>query len=127
MKLLFYVTYYAVCYRLLFYETQIVILRDLLFCVTDLMDLKELIIEAEEKKFPDSPLMQTLVSSVSEAEKCASVANQLVSKKVRTRCVAISQTIMHQASLLFNETFIMMSSCDLDHVHVLRMVILNLT
>ena len=41
--------------------------------------------EAEEKKFPDSPLLQTLASSVAEAEKCASVANQLVSAKVRTR------------------------------------------
>ncbi len=53
--------------------------------VSDLIDLKELISEAEEKKFPDSPLMQTLLSAVGEAEKCASVANQLVSAKVRTR------------------------------------------
>ena len=55
--------------------------------ITDLLDLKELINEAEEKKFPDSPLLQTLTSAVSEAEKCANVANQLVSKKVRTRYV----------------------------------------
>ena len=53
--------------------------------VTDLLDLKELVTEAEEKKFPDTPLMQTLVAAISEAEKCASVANQLVCKKVRTR------------------------------------------
>ncbi|KAK2189153.1 hypothetical protein NP493_114g03035 [Ridgeia piscesae] len=51
----------------------------------DLLDLKELVTEAEEKKFPDTPLMQTLVAAISEAEKCASVANQLVCKKVRTR------------------------------------------
>ena len=57
----------------------------LIYIVTDLTDLKELITEAEEKKFPDSPLLQTLVSAVGEAEKCASVANQLVSAKVRTR------------------------------------------
>ena len=51
----------------------------------DLMDLKELIVSAEEKKFPDSPLLQTLVAAVDDAEKCANVANQLVSKKARTR------------------------------------------
>ena len=44
----------------------------------ELIDLKELIAEASEKKFPDSPLLQALVDAVSEAEKCASVANQLV-------------------------------------------------
>jgi len=51
----------------------------------DLLDLRELVTEAEEKKFPDSPLLQTLTSAVGEAEKCANVANQLVSEKVRTR------------------------------------------
>ena len=55
--------------------------------VVDLLDLKELVTEAEEKKFPDTPLMQTLIAAISEAEKCASVANQLVCKKVHTRCV----------------------------------------
>ena len=58
------------------------------YCVVaDLLDLKELVTEAEEKKFPDTPLMQTLIAAISEAEKCASVANQLVCKKVHTRCV----------------------------------------
>ncbi|XP_052677656.1 lysine-specific demethylase 5A-like isoform X4 [Crassostrea angulata] len=51
----------------------------------DLPDLKEYITEAEEKRFPDSELMQQLVMAVSEAEKCANVAAQLVSKKARTR------------------------------------------
>lgn len=51
----------------------------------DLEELKELITEAEEKRFPDDDLLQTLISAVSEAEKCANVANQLVTKKVRTR------------------------------------------
>ena len=55
--------------------------------VADLLDLKELVTEAEEKKFPDTPLMQTLIAAISEAEKCASVANQLVCKKVHTRYV----------------------------------------
>lgn len=51
----------------------------------ELVDLKELITEATDKKFPDSPLLQALIDAVGEAEKCANVANQLVSKKVRTR------------------------------------------
>ncbi|XP_022330439.2 lysine-specific demethylase 5A-like isoform X4 [Crassostrea virginica] len=51
----------------------------------ELPDLKEYITEAEEKRFPDSELMQQLVMAVSEAEKCANVAAQLVSKKARTR------------------------------------------
>lgn len=51
----------------------------------DLGDFKELLQEADEKKFPDSELKNTLATAISEAEKCASVANQLVSKKVRTR------------------------------------------
>ncbi|XP_013066570.2 lysine-specific demethylase 5A-like isoform X1 [Biomphalaria glabrata] len=51
----------------------------------ELNELKELITEAEEKKFPDSDLLQTLINAVSEAEKCSNVANQLVSKKIRTR------------------------------------------
>ena len=48
-------------------------------------ELKELIAEAEEKKFPESDLLHTLVNAVSEAEKCSNVAAQLISKKVRTR------------------------------------------
>jgi histone demethylase JARID1 len=55
--------------------------------VVDLPDLKEYIAEAEEKRFPDSELMQQLVMAVNEAEKCANVAAQLVSKKARTRSV----------------------------------------
>ncbi|XP_041348681.1 lysine-specific demethylase 5A-like isoform X2 [Gigantopelta aegis] len=51
----------------------------------DLAELKDLVIEAEKKKFPNTELRRTLISSVTEAEKCANVANQLVSKKVRTR------------------------------------------
>lgn len=57
------------------------------YLFVDLPDLKEYITEAEEKRFPDSELMQQLVMAVSEAEKCANVAAQLVSKKARTRSV----------------------------------------
>lgn len=53
--------------------------------ISDLHELKNLLIDAEEKHFPDSELMQSLNNAVTEAMKCANVANQLVSKKVRTR------------------------------------------
>lgn len=57
------------------------------YLFVDLPDLKEYITEAEEKRFPDSELMQQLAMAVGEAEKCANVAAQLVSKKARTRSV----------------------------------------
>ena len=47
--------------------------------------MKGLIAEAQEKKFPDSPLMLALLDAVSEAEQCAHVAAQLISDRVRTR------------------------------------------
>lgn len=55
----------------------------------DLWELKDLLQEADEKKFPESELKSTLANAITEAEKCANVANQLVSKKVRTRFVAL--------------------------------------
>jgi len=51
----------------------------------DLAGLKNLLTEAEEKKFPDSELLQALKMSVQEAGKCANVAAQLNSRKLRTR------------------------------------------
>ncbi|KAK7101928.1 hypothetical protein V1264_020234 [Littorina saxatilis] len=51
----------------------------------ELWELKDLLQEADEKKFPESELKNTLANAITEAEKCANVANQLVSKKVRTR------------------------------------------
>ncbi|XP_076469736.1 lysine-specific demethylase 5A-like isoform X2 [Babylonia areolata] len=51
----------------------------------ELCELQDLLQEAEEKKFPVSDLKSTLANAITEAEKCASVACQLVSKKVRTR------------------------------------------
>jgi hypothetical protein len=53
--------------------------------LAELSVLKELVTEAKDQKFPDSPLLQSLQDAVGEAEKCATVANQLVSAKVRTR------------------------------------------
>lgn len=59
---------------------------------SDLADMRELLTEAAEKKYPDSPLLQALMAAVGEAEKCANVASQLVSAKVRTRLV-VTQNI----------------------------------
>jgi len=40
---------------------------------------------AEQSQFPDCDLFQQLKAAVTEAERCASVALQLVSRKHRTR------------------------------------------
>ena len=47
--------------------------------------LKELVTRAEEDGFTDSDLMALLTESIGEAEKCAGVARQLASKKMKTR------------------------------------------
>ena len=54
-----------------------------LLLLTELWELKDLLQEADEKKFPASDLKASLSAAISEAEKCAHVANQLVSKKAR--------------------------------------------
>lgn len=51
----------------------------------ELSELKELLNEAESKKFPDSELLTALTTAVQDAEKCASVAQQLLNNKQRTR------------------------------------------
>lgn len=51
----------------------------------DLAGFKALLQEAEDKKFPDSELLQALRVSVQEAAKCASVAAQLGGRKTRNR------------------------------------------
>jgi [histone H3]-trimethyl-L-lysine4 demethylase len=48
-------------------------------------ELQELAIEAKTKKFPKSPLLERLNSSVIEAEKCITVIQQLDINKIRTR------------------------------------------
>ena len=45
--------------------------------------MKKLIQEAKEKKYPDSGLVKTLQRAVNEAEKCASLATQLVNRNLR--------------------------------------------
>lgn len=51
----------------------------------DLNELKALLNEADGKKFPKSDLLQTLKNAVEDAEKCASVIQQLDLNKMRTR------------------------------------------
>ncbi|XP_071532238.1 lysine-specific demethylase 5A isoform X2 [Panulirus ornatus] len=51
----------------------------------ELAELREMVEEAEAQRFPDSELLQTLIQAVTEAEKCATVAAHLATKKVRTR------------------------------------------
>lgn len=53
----------------------------------ELTELKELLNEAEGKKFPESELLTALTTAVQDAEKCASVAQQLLNNKQRTRFV----------------------------------------
>ena len=53
--------------------------------MTDVSELKDLVSTAEQSQFPDCDLFQQLKAAVAEAERCASVALQLVSRKHRTR------------------------------------------
>ncbi|XP_033211975.1 lysine-specific demethylase lid isoform X3 [Belonocnema kinseyi] len=51
----------------------------------ELNELKELLSEAESKKFPESELLTALTNAIQDAEKCSSVAQQLLTNKQRTR------------------------------------------
>ncbi|CAG0879037.1 unnamed protein product [Darwinula stevensoni] len=51
----------------------------------ELKELKSLTETALTKKFPECELLETLQQAVEEAEKCASVAQQLAATRVRTR------------------------------------------
>jgi len=64
-----------------------------LLLMTDVSELKDLVNTAEQSQFPDCDLFQQLKAAVVEAERCASVALQLVSRKHRTR-YSCKHTIM---------------------------------
>lgn len=49
------------------------------------VELQELAVEAKQKKFPKSPLLERLNFAVVEAEKCITVIQQLDINKIRTR------------------------------------------
>lgn len=53
-----------------------------------LVSFKALIEESEMKKFPDNDLLRHLRLVTQDAEKCASVAQQLLNGKRQTRYVA---------------------------------------
>lgn len=53
----------------------------------ELSELRELLNEAVNKKFPDCELLTALTTAVQDAEKCASVAQQVLNNKQRTRLV----------------------------------------
>uniref|UniRef100_UPI00398EF0C4 lysine-specific demethylase 5B-like isoform X2 n=1 Tax=Pristiophorus japonicus TaxID=55135 RepID=UPI00398EF0C4 len=50
-----------------------------------LFDFKSMVEEAEKKKFPENDLLHQLQETIAEAEKCASVAQQLLNDKRQTR------------------------------------------
>jgi len=52
----------------------------LLSYISALPELKKLILEAKEKKYPDTSLLKRMQKVVNEAEQCANLANQLVSR-----------------------------------------------
>ena len=77
------------------------------FC-TGVEELRGFINEAKEKSFQDTELLQTMDDVISEAEKCATVAQQLVSCKVRTRCQQQGDS-RYQAKLSLDE---LQAFCD---------------
>ena len=56
----------------------------LFFSPPDLTEVKSLLQEAEQKKFPESELLQALMQVITEAEIRVSVAQQFTCKKVCT-------------------------------------------
>ena len=62
-------------------------------------DLQELLDEALEKRFPESQLLTTLTTAVQDAEKCASVAKQLLNSKQRTRLMLILKKVFNLNSI----------------------------
>ncbi|TRY70876.1 hypothetical protein TCAL_02904 [Tigriopus californicus] len=51
----------------------------------ELEDVRELLNEALDRKYPETELFEALQVTVEEADKCQTVANQLGSRKIRTR------------------------------------------
>lgn len=65
-------------------------------------ELKDLVVTAEQSQFPDCDLLQLLKSTLAEAERCASVALQLVSRKHRTRH-NLPTSVVHVPKLSLDE------------------------
>lgn len=75
-----------------------------LFFVLGLVSFKALIEESEMKKFPDNDLLRHLRLVTQDAEKCASVAQQLLNGKRQTRyisdCWRLESTVLEPRNLL---------------------------
>jgi len=52
--------------------------------VAELTELRKLLSEAREQRYPDSSMLRSLHKTVQEAEKCASLASQLVQRKINS-------------------------------------------
>lgn len=61
-----------------------------MFFVLGLVSFKALIEESEMKKFPDNDLLRHLRLVTQDAEKCASVAQQLLNGKRQTRYIFLT-------------------------------------
>ncbi|XP_077979102.1 lysine-specific demethylase 5A-like [Glandiceps talaboti] len=92
----------------------------------DVTDFKLMIQEAEENKFPDNDMSQNLVSAVGEAERCASVAVQLVSKKVKpSRTKPAGEASKYAAKLTLEELQCFMQQvmdlpCEIKEAELIR-------
>lgn len=65
----------------------------MLFVLLGLVNFKALIEESEMKKFPDNDLLRHLRLVTQDAEKCASVAQQLLNGKRQTRYVFMTDSV----------------------------------
>ena len=63
---------------------QIIILS-FFFLFSEFHALKDYITQAEESQFPECDLLDQLRNHIIEAEQCSQVANQLLTKKHKTR------------------------------------------
>ncbi|KAL7304867.1 hypothetical protein TKK_0002673 [Trichogramma kaykai] len=91
----------------------------------ELTELKELQEEAIHKKFPESELLTALTTAVQDAEKCASVARQLLNSKQRTRTRQSADSkyklTVEELTQFYNE--ISNLSCELKEAEGVKFII----
>lgn len=83
--------------------------------------------EAADMNFEACELLKTLEAAVQEAEKCSNVAQQLVSKKVRTRNRQSGETSKYAARLTLEELLlfheqIMTLSCEIKESAPIKVI-----
>lgn len=74
--------------------------------------MQELALEADQKKFPTSTVLERLQSAVLEAEKCITVIQQLDINKVRTRTRHSHDTAKYKLTLEELDLFVQ----EIDHL-----------